>query len=219
MIQTQQPQQVLIDNVGGAIAASEVEVEPTGPSGAVAAVDAHPTAQAACKMARGQKQHDQPNQAAAQRRTAIMQPEQEKPRGPMPMPPGPIQPPSQRHPVRHSKPQQSAAHRALRAAHQPQQKDGDVVSCQGSASTLLEWQPAEIVLRDVTRQQLGVPLGRRATIATVAGGQTARTAGPSHYGAAVGKVTHSKADAGQLSRIAGGLTPVAFRTRHRGARR
>lgn len=66
------------------------------------------------------------------------------------------------------------------------------------------WQPAELVLQDVTRQLLGAAAGRRATYA--AAGKSAAAAAGKHKGAAKQQLPH----------IAGGITPVAFRTRHRG---
>jgi hypothetical protein len=85
----------------------------------------------------------------------------------------------------------------------PQQKQQPEASVSAERET---WQPAERVLADVTRQQLGVAVGRRATIATLRAGSGAA--------AAAGK------DGGQQAvKGAGGtLTPVAFRTRHRHAR-
>ncbi|KAF6261407.1 P-loop containing nucleoside triphosphate hydrolase protein [Scenedesmus sp. NREL 46B-D3] len=69
------------------------------------------------------------------------------------------------------------------------------------------WQPAERVLADVTRQQLGVAVGRRATIATLRAGSCAAAAAAGQGGSR------------QALKGAGGtLTPVAFRTRHRHGR-
>jgi hypothetical protein len=69
------------------------------------------------------------------------------------------------------------------------------------------WQPAERVLADVTRQQLGVAVGRRATIATLRAGSGTAAAASGRDGMQ------------QTAKGAGGtLTPVAFRTRHRHGR-
>jgi hypothetical protein len=65
------------------------------------------------------------------------------------------------------------------------------------------WRPAERVLADVTRQQLGVAVGRRATIATLRAGSGST--------AAAGKDGRQQTAMG----AGGSLTPVAFRTRHR----
>jgi hypothetical protein len=84
----------------------------------------------------------------------------------------------------------------------PQQKQQPEASVSADEES---WRPAEHVLADVTRQQLGVAVGRRATIATLRAGSGAAAAG--------------KGGRQQIAKGAGStLTPVAFRTRHRHGR-
>jgi hypothetical protein len=92
-----------------------------------------------------------------------------------------------------------------------------------------EWQPAELVLKDLTskQQQLGpaVALGRRATIPTsgarveaAVSGSLSSDGAPARGGPDYGSRAHSggkKAAATVMHSVGCGITPVAYRTRRR----